>query len=581
MSLFTSITAGITACALPFISLLSTPTALAMQLDSIEAQISNQADAVTAQTPWGESYWYVNADVLHIGPGQLPSTSTSVPWEKHKQSLTKIVFDEPSATSLGQSAKSMFSGIPLVTHIEGINLVDTSQVTSMLFMFKDASSLESLDLSSWNTSKVTNMNFMFSGASALKHLNVSTWDTSNVAYMSAMFHRLHNITSLDVSAWNTSKVTSLANTFQDTIRLKELDLSNWDTSNVTSIRAMFNHTLSLKSLDLSAWNTSKITDMTSAFNLACGFESLDLSGWDTSKVSNMSMMFYQATALTTLDLSGWDTSAVTNMTSMFTHAPIETLTLGSETSLARDGQDLQLGDPQSGETFTGNWVSVDNGTSMTPEGMWTGPSSELYAQSAIGRANTYVWQQFSTLGFDANGGTGSMNPDNGVTGEAILVPHSEFVRLGHTFTGWSSEPGGASDLHMPGDTLLRSNGSSTLYAQWAPDPAGPTEPTDPTTPPVEPPLPPVKPVDPVKPTKPIKPIKPIKPAGPSVFPDDPDHPTVAKGTVDKPVEANTAGGQESLALTGSSLTGHALFGLALVSCGLLLAGGRALYRRQP
>jgi surface protein len=46
-------------------------------------------------------------------------------------------------------------------------------------MFYNASSLTSLDLSSFNTSSVTNMISMFRGASSLTSLDLTSWNTNH------------------------------------------------------------------------------------------------------------------------------------------------------------------------------------------------------------------------------------------------------------------------------------------------------------------------------------------------------------------------------------------------------------------
>lgn len=50
----------------------------------------------------------------------------------------------------------------------------------MSFMFKDCSSLTSLDCSNWDTSNVTRMQEMFENCSSLKTLDLSNFDTSNL-----------------------------------------------------------------------------------------------------------------------------------------------------------------------------------------------------------------------------------------------------------------------------------------------------------------------------------------------------------------------------------------------------------------
>ena len=50
-------------------------------------------------------------------------------------------------------------------------------------MFSGYSSLESIDLSSFNTNNVTEMNSMFEGFSSLESINLSSFNTNNVTYI--------------------------------------------------------------------------------------------------------------------------------------------------------------------------------------------------------------------------------------------------------------------------------------------------------------------------------------------------------------------------------------------------------------
>ena len=62
--------------------------------------------------------------------------------------------------------------------IEGIEHLNTSQVTDMRKMFSHCQSLIALDLSSFETSKVTDMRRMFSHCQSLTALDLSSFETS-------------------------------------------------------------------------------------------------------------------------------------------------------------------------------------------------------------------------------------------------------------------------------------------------------------------------------------------------------------------------------------------------------------------
>ena len=85
-----------------------------------------------------------------------------------------------------------------LTTIEGLEYVDTSQVTNMMGMFAYCTFLTNLDLSSFDTSQVTDMSYMFSGCSGLTNLDLSSFDTSQVTDMTRMFDSCSSLTSLDL-----------------------------------------------------------------------------------------------------------------------------------------------------------------------------------------------------------------------------------------------------------------------------------------------------------------------------------------------------------------------------------------------
>ena len=61
-----------------------------------------------------------------------------------------------------------------------------------MFMFYGCSSLNSINLSSFNTSKVTNMSFIFLDCS-LNSINLSSFIISNVTNISGMFYNCFSL----------------------------------------------------------------------------------------------------------------------------------------------------------------------------------------------------------------------------------------------------------------------------------------------------------------------------------------------------------------------------------------------------
>ena len=219
-------------------------------------------------------------------------------------------------TSNVTSMNSMFSGCSRLTSLD-VSKLDTSKVTGMSLMFDGCSKLTSLDVSKLDTSNVTGMNYMFGGCSGLTSLDVSKLDTSNVTSMSWMFSGCRGLTSLDVSKFNTSKVTDMTSMFYSCSKLTSLDVSKLDTSNVINMYQMFLGCKNLKDLVVKGIDTGNVINMMSMFMECEELTALDLGDLDTHNVNNMSQMFLKCRGLTSLDVSKLDTSNVTNIYSMF------------------------------------------------------------------------------------------------------------------------------------------------------------------------------------------------------------------------------------------------------------------------
>ena len=173
--------------------------------------------------------------------------------------VTKVVFDPAFANARPTNCYAWFQGYVNLTSIEGIEYLNTSQVTDMHNMFSECSHLQTTDFSGFDTRKVKDMSYMFHNCGSLKSLDISNFNTSEVTDMRGMFESCIGLTSLDLSHLNTSKVSVMASMFQSCINLLSVNLSGWDTRNVISMTRMFKRCHSLKTFDLSGFDTREKT----------------------------------------------------------------------------------------------------------------------------------------------------------------------------------------------------------------------------------------------------------------------------------------------------------------------------------
>ncbi|ORN10650.1 hypothetical protein FAM21838_01353 [Lentilactobacillus parabuchneri] len=201
------------------------------QSDSIISTNINLQSGETGQVKVYDGISYTLEDgVLTLEGGTSSNPNDKFfPWINNR-TVKKILINKPVVLK-GINAISLFYGMSALTTIEGLDNLNTSQVTSMANMFYNDSSLVSLDLSSLDTSQVTNMGAMFLGDSSLTHLDVSNFNTSNVTNMIYMFRDDQSLTDLDLSSFDTSKVTSMHEMFVADVSLKSINVSSFNTSN--------------------------------------------------------------------------------------------------------------------------------------------------------------------------------------------------------------------------------------------------------------------------------------------------------------------------------------------------------------
>lgn len=73
-----------------------------------------------------------------------------------------------------------------------------------------------------------------------------------------------------------------------------------------------------------------------------------------------------------------------------------------------------------------------------------------------------------TITYDANGGTGIMEPQTVKYGETFSLKRNMFTRENYVFVNWNSVPDGSGISFDEGHTFIASSGGCmTLYAQWA------------------------------------------------------------------------------------------------------------------
>ena len=108
-------------------------------------------------------------------------------WLTQKENIYKVVFDASFANARPTSCCRWFADCFYLTEIDGIENLNTQNVTDMREMFVCCYALTSLDVSNFNTQNVEDMTDMFLGCEGLSLLDLSNFNTERVEYMSSMF----------------------------------------------------------------------------------------------------------------------------------------------------------------------------------------------------------------------------------------------------------------------------------------------------------------------------------------------------------------------------------------------------------
>lgn len=209
----------------------------------------------------------------------------------HQKDIETVVIEESFKNALPTSCKEWFDGCSYLTKIEGIENLNTEEVTDMSGMFYECAMLKSIDLSKFNTTKVKTMKNMFYGFG-------SYVDVSNP------FNTVRP--TLDLSHFNTSSVLDMEGMFANCSLIKKLDVSCFNTSNVTSMRAMFGGCAYLSELNLKGFSTTATTDMANMFDQCYSLTQLDLSSFTiTDKLKDTEHMFKDCMSLSSIYANDW------------------------------------------------------------------------------------------------------------------------------------------------------------------------------------------------------------------------------------------------------------------------------------
>ena len=296
------------------------------------------------------------------------NVETSLPgWFAQRENIKTVVFDASFANARPTNCYAWFYGCNNLTTIEGIEYLNTENVTNMGGMFYNCCALTSLNLTSFNTAKVTNMEEMFIGCSALTTIYVSDkFVTDKVTDSRNMFsgcNKLigaieydgsksdHTYANYDNGYFspeggfhayaefnNATGTLTFSRGLSKPVGAYDLNEGDvqpaWSNQSAKINKVVFDASFAnarptscymwfyrcenlIKIEDIENLNTQNVTDMSYMFYRCDGLTSLDVSHFNTQKVEDMSEMFSVCSGLKSLNVSHFDTQNVKDMNSMF------------------------------------------------------------------------------------------------------------------------------------------------------------------------------------------------------------------------------------------------------------------------
>ena len=120
---------------------------------------------------------------------------------------------------------------------------DTSEITSMSYLFKDISEFNE-DISKWNVEKVKDFSYMFYNTTKF-NINISNWKTFSATNMEYMFGNSRQF-NIDISDWSVDKVTNFRGMF--IFSVFNHDISKWNISNGKDFSYMFYNNLNFNQI---------------------------------------------------------------------------------------------------------------------------------------------------------------------------------------------------------------------------------------------------------------------------------------------------------------------------------------------
>ncbi|MBO4589414.1 MAG: BspA family leucine-rich repeat surface protein [Bacteroidaceae bacterium] len=209
----------------------------------------------------------------------LNSGSTKPYWQVYYASdITKVVFDPSFIYARPTTTYAWFEDMTNLTFIEGLEYLNTSEVTTMRSMFSKCEALKAIDVSHFDTRKVTDMSYMFNECTAVEELDLTSFDLHGVTDISYMFYYNPSLYKIYVAGeWDMSNVQSSSWMFLGCSSIVGGNGTQYDYNYLDNTYARIDapgtpgyFTLKLKQGDVNGDGAVNVTDVTMLVSIILG-----------------------------------------------------------------------------------------------------------------------------------------------------------------------------------------------------------------------------------------------------------------------------------------------------------------------
>lgn len=243
---------------------------------------------------WGVD-WKFSGDTLQISGGNLDNTHyygyddprNTTQWGDLNLLGVKKIEITGNITA-GEDISGLFKEFVNVEEIDGLDKLDTSNVTDMSYAFADCNNLKTIDVSKLQTDKVTDFSNMFLQNHELTGIDLSSWKWPAGTNFKSMFEFCEKLETIDLPTGLSSgkSDSDFSNMFHYDKAVKSLNLSGLDMSKTDKVDNLLNSAESVSTLILSSKNNLTKARLNPKYSVIDD-ENQGIAGWKKNSDSNV------------------------------------------------------------------------------------------------------------------------------------------------------------------------------------------------------------------------------------------------------------------------------------------------------